>query len=424
MRYLRVTAFVAVLLVVASGCTLVQSANRFAAAPGTVSEPFWCSTTPGASLGVSDCQAFSAQLDLARFFAHAHFNASDATADGATSSSYVAGSGAAFHFTGPTSTFDPTLPDTLLYDGTDPTAQVAGMEWNVVSDAAPDGFVGGNDVWSDEGGGVWRLRTWILRPFQNEQDVFADTHPCLDSSGPIYDVSDPCYTSTHPNRLEILVSNDDGYNAAGLDAAVQALIARPDVHVTVSAPATNQSGSGGKTTPGGVTADARQTLSGYPAQAVNGFPADAVLYALNTMHVNPDLLVSGINDGQNIGPLIPISGTIGAARVGGRDSIPAVAVSQGFGSPPDFPSGVTALLDWIDEFLLGRAGPPLFQSVVNINVPTCTAGAIRGTVEVPAATALNGRPINPSNCLSTATNPVDDVDGFLNGYVTVSSIGT
>ena len=312
MRNLRVVAFAVVLLVGASGCTLLQSANRFAAAPGAVSEPFWCSTAAGAPLGVSNCQTLSAQLDLALVFAHAHFHASDATADEAIGSAYVAGAGAAFRFTGPTSTFDPTLPDTLLYDGTDPDAQVAGMEWNIVSDDAPAGFVGDNDVWSDLGAGVWRLRTWILRPFQNEKNVFAETHPCLDGSEPIYDVSDPCYTATHPNQLQILVTNDDGYNAAGIDAVVQALVARPKVHVTVVAPATNQSGAGGNTTPGGVTADPGQTLSGYAATAVNGFPADSVLYALNTMHLNPDLLVSGINFGQNIGPFIPLSGTIGA----------------------------------------------------------------------------------------------------------------
>src|SRR4029077_8516548 len=125
-------------------------------------------------------------------------------------------------------------------------------------------------------------------------------------------------------------SNDDGYNAAGIDAVVEALDALPSVHVTVVAPATNQSGAGGKTTPGGVTADPRHTLSGYAATAVNGFPADSVLYALNTMHLNPDLLVSGINCSRNLGPLISVPGTVGAARVGGRASIPAVAVSQGF----------------------------------------------------------------------------------------------
>jgi 5'-nucleotidase len=389
-----------------------------------VSEPFWCDPQGGTPLGVSDCQTLSAQLDLALIGARAHFTASSATADGAVGSPYVAGAGAAFRFGAPTSTFDPTHPDTLLYDSADPDAQVAGMEWNVVSEATPQGFVGDNDVWSDQGDGTWRLRAWLLRPFQNQLDVFADTHPCLGKVEAIYDVSDACYTSTNPNPLQILVSNDDGYGAAGIDAVVEALRVRPNVHVTVVAPATNQSGAGGKTTPGGVTADPRQTASGYPAQAVNGFPADSVLYALNTMHLNPDLVVSGINEGQNIGPFIPISGTIGAARVGGRDSIPAVAVSQGFGSPLDYPSGVTALLEWFDQFLLGRAGPARFQSVVNINVPTCTTGSIRGTVEVPAATALNGRPINPSNCLSTVTDPVDDVDGFINGFVTVSSIGT
>ena len=164
----------------------------------------------------------------------------------------------------------------------------------------------------------------------------ASTAPNRSTTSPIL-----CYTSTHPNKLQILVSNDDGYDAAGIDAVVQALVARPNVHVTVAAPATNQSGAGGNTTPGGVTADPGQTLSGYAATAVNGFPADSVLYALNTMHLNPDLLVSGINFGQNIGPFIPLSGTVGAARVGGRASIPAVAVSQGFGSPPDYPTAAS-----------------------------------------------------------------------------------
>ena len=144
--------------------------------------------------------------------------------EGAVGSAYVTGAGAAFRFRVPTTTFDPTHPDTLLYDGTGPNAQVAGLEWNVASEAAPDGFVGDNDVWSDKGGGVWRLRAWMLRPFQNEVDVFAETHPCLGSSGPIYDVSHACYTSTHPNPLQVLVSNDDGYGAAGIDAVVKALV--------------------------------------------------------------------------------------------------------------------------------------------------------------------------------------------------------
>jgi hypothetical protein len=81
---------------------------------------------------------------------------------------------------------------------------------------------------------------------------------------------------------------------------------------------------------------------------------------------------------------------------------------------------------WVHDFLLGRAGPPLFQYVVNINVPTCTAGSVRGAVSVPVATTLDsGNPVTtPSNCTSTLTNPVDDIQGFVNGFVTLSSIGT
>ena len=144
------------------------------------------------------------------------------------------------------------------------------------------------------------------------------------------------------------------------------------------------------------------------------------------MHVSPDLLVSGINDGQNLGPIIPVSGTVGAARVGGRDDIPSVALSQGLGSPPDFDAGVLALIDWVDDFLLGRAGPALFQSVVNINIPTCPTGSVRGTLFLPVAVDISsGNPITaPSDCESTLVNPVDDIAGFLNGFVTVSSIGT
>ena len=62
-------------------------------------------------------------------------------------------------------------------------------------------------------------------------------------------------------------------------------------------------------------------------------------------------------------------------------------------------------------------------TVTNINVPTCTTGAIRGVAVVPAATATNGRPLNPSNCLSTVTTLNDDIDAFTNGFISVSSIG-
>jgi 5'-nucleotidase len=222
--------------------------------------------------------------------------------------------------------------------------------------------------------------------------------------------------------MQILVTNDDGYNAPGIDAVVQGLLGVPGVEVTVVAPATNQSGTGGNTTPGGVTSTPATTLSGYPARSVNGFPADSVVHALTVLGENPDLVVSGINNGQNIGPVVPLSGTVGAARQAARSGIPAVAASAGFGNPPDWPSSTAAVLDWLEDYRLGRAGAP-FQEVANINVPTCTSGSIRGTAVVPTGTDFAGRPFNPSNCLSTVTTLVDDVDAFIHGFIALSDVG-
>lgn len=424
-RHVRVVVGAVVLALALSGCTLLDAANRWVASPDMSTEPFWCNPTPGTPLSASDCQVFSAELDIASLTAFAHDHAAQAIAGGATTTGYVAGSGAPFTFLAPRTTFDYRTPDTLIYDGTGAAAQVAALEWNVNSGAtAPDGFPGSNDVWTSVGGGVWQLRVWILRPFQNEVDVFADTHPCLGPDGGIYSLTDPCYASTHPDPLQILVSNDDGYSAPGIDAAVNAMLALPNVNVTVSAPGTDKSGTGGSTSPDPLTATLKTTASGHPAWAVAGFPADSVRYALNTLKVNPDLIVTGINNGQNLSlPVIGISGTVGAARTAARVSIPAVAVSQGLGTPDDFPSGAVALTNWVDRFLLGRAGPPLNETVVNVDVPTCGAtGSIRGTLVLPAATSFTGA-FGTSNCASTATGFTTDVQGFTNGYITETSIG-
>jgi 5'-nucleotidase len=417
----RTAALVVGLAALTSGCMFFPAAVRNAAfQPQPV--PWWCTSDAGADLGAADCQALSLQLDVALESAHANPRASDAVADGATSTPYIEGIGAGFELRGPTTTFDAAAPDTILYDAVDSDAQVVGLEWNITGTDSPAGFVGSNDVWTDSGSDVWTLRAWIVRPFENQPEVFAATHPCLAEAGAVYDLEAPCYTTSHPLPLEILVTNDDGYAAPGIDAVVEALRVLPGVNVTVVAPATDRSGTGDQTTPGGVTAFAAETESGHPAVAVNGFPADSVLHALRVLGENPDLVVSGINNGQNIGPVVDLSGTIGAARTGARNGIPALASSQGLGSPPDFPSGVDAVLDWVEAFRLGRAGPP-YQEVANVNIPTCTAGAIRGTVELPVATSLNGRPFNPSDCTSTVTALADDVDGFIHGFVTLSDVG-
>lgn len=232
-------------------------------------------------------------------------------------------------------------------------------------------------------------------------------------------------TTTAPaETLDILVSNDDGYQGEGLDAVVQALSELPDTTVTVSAPADDRTGTGGQTTDGELTATDEETLSGYPATAVQGFPADSVNYALdNVVEEPPDLVITGLNAGQNMGPLIDASGTVGAARAAVAAGIPALATSQGIDAdPPDYESGVTFILDWLEEnrdaLLAGEAD----VVVTNLNIPSCATGEVRGIVEVPPASDMAGREYNAADCTSTEEDPVDDVGAFNIGFASIGEI--
>ncbi len=231
-------------------------------------------------------------------------------------------------------------------------------------------------------------------------------------------------TALTVDTLDILVTNDDGYAAEGIDALVQGLLELPDVEVTVSAPAEDQSGSGDTTTPGPLVAGEAETASGYPALAVAGEPADSVLYALDEVFEEPpDLVVSGINKGQNAGPFVELSGTVGAALVASRAGIPAIAVSQVVGVPVDaeldYTSGVEAAVVWVTENR--DALEPDTGEIVNINVPTCLEGTIRGIVEVPLAASGEGG-LDPSDCTSTLENPANDIEALRNGYATYTVV--
>lgn len=241
-------------------------------------------------------------------------------------------------------------------------------------------------------------------------------------------VTEPVSPSTAaPEPFKILVTNDDGVGAEGIDALVNALIALDDVKVTVVAPAENQSGSGGKTTDGTLEVRDATTKSGYPAKAVVGFPADSIVWALDRGGIDfvPDLVVSGINEGQNYSfEIAPISGTVGAARAAAMRNVPSVAVSQGLGEPPDYPSSVAAVVAWIEEnradLEVRMPGDPT-PYFVSINVPTCAPGTtLRGVVEVPMG-SLDGSDYNASDCTSTVT-PDSDVTGFQNGYGVVTEL--
>ena len=131
-------------------------------------------------------------------------------------------------------------------------------------------------------------------------------------------------------EAQILLTNDDGIKSPGLWAAAGALSALGFVHV--AAPREQFSGAGRSLpiTSDGIIRVEEVAVNGkvWQVHAVGGTPAQAVLHAvLEIMPRKPDLVVSGINYGENLGTGITVSGTVGAALEAAALGIPALAVS-------------------------------------------------------------------------------------------------
>jgi 5'-nucleotidase len=124
--------------------------------------------------------------------------------------------------------------------------------------------------------------------------------------------------------MKILVSNDDGYLAPGIVALVEAL--KPIAEIIVVAPDSNRSGSSNSLTLDRPLSVSRAENGFY---FVNGTPSDCVHVALTGgLAFKPNLVVSGINQGQNMGDDTLYSGTVAAATEGFLFGIPAIAFSQ------------------------------------------------------------------------------------------------
>jgi 5'/3'-nucleotidase len=242
--------------------------------------------------------------------------------------------------------------------------------------------------------------------------------------------------------LRILVTNDDGVGAAGIAAVVDALQGLRNVEVRVVAPATNQSGTGASfsTTPLHVTP--ATTASGDAATAVAGFPADTVLYDVLAAHDDPDVVVSGINAGQNLGNITEVSGTVGAARTANRLGIPAIAVSQGFASTFDYSTAARLTTLILEAFRHRYEKGTAPAQTINVNVPSCQVGSVRGVRLLPlgqtsrvgsytvqsgsidngtfAPVVVNQNAISTSDCTSTLTRFTNDIEAFNNGFATAT----
>ena len=132
------------------------------------------------------------------------------------------------------------------------------------------------------------------------------------------------------SKYQILLTNDDGIKSPGLWAAAEALSELG--FVTVVAPRDQSSGMGRSLpiTSDGIIQEERLQIKGqdWPVYAVGGTPAQAVLHGiLEVMPQKPDMVVSGINYGSNLGTGITISGTVGAAMEAAALGFRALAVS-------------------------------------------------------------------------------------------------
>jgi len=173
--------------------------------------------------------------------------------------------------------------------------------------------------------------------------------------------------------MRILITNDDGIHAEGICALARRL--SREHQVVVVAPDSERSGAAHSIT---LTAPLRVRRASIPgtsdveAYKVNGAPADCVILGCRALHVKPDLILSGINHGYNLGVDVHYSGTVSAAMEGAMQGIPSMAVSmEGFTSL-DFSVPARIAEELIPQFM--QSGCMLF----NVNVPDLPYEKLKG----------------------------------------------
>jgi 5'-nucleotidase len=171
--------------------------------------------------------------------------------------------------------------------------------------------------------------------------------------------------------MQILISNDDGYFAPGLACLAQAVSAVADVMVV--APERNRSGASNS-----LTLDRplnlRRAQNGF--YYVNGTPTDCIHLAVTGMlPADPDMVISGINSGANMGDDTIYSGTVAAATEGFLLGIPSIAVSLA-GGEDHYETAARVVVDLVRRFEAKTHTQPW---LLNVNVPNIPYDELKGT---------------------------------------------
>ena len=171
--------------------------------------------------------------------------------------------------------------------------------------------------------------------------------------------------------MRILVSNDDGYQAPGLLRLVAALSELADI--TVVAPDRDRSGASNTLSHKNPHYVTRHDNGFY---SVEGTPTDCVYVAITgLLEQEPDMVVSGINNGPNMGDDVIYSGTVAAAMEGRFLGLPSIAISQASFHPEHFDTAARVAV-WLVRRLRERPLPP--DTILNVNVPDLPWGQLAG----------------------------------------------
>lgn len=202
----------------------------------------------------------------------------------------------------------------------------------------------------------------------------------------------------------ILITNDDGYEAIGLKALVEAL--KPLAKITVVAPATEKSACGHSLT---LTRPLKLICVDDDFYKLDdGTPTDCIFLSLNTLfndNFKPDLVISGINIGSNLGEDITYSGTASAAMEAVLHDIPAIAISQvcrdrcaDVKTTDDFELAKTSIVKIVTKILADEFPLPK-RKFLNINIPPIKPKDCKGFKITKTGHRLYG------NDISTHRNP-------------------
>jgi 5'-nucleotidase len=172
--------------------------------------------------------------------------------------------------------------------------------------------------------------------------------------------------SSRPNLFavaKILITNDDGIEAEGLISLEEHLQGLAEI-ITVAPDRERSAVSHGLT----LHSPLSLQKSENNRYVLNGTPADCVIYALHHLvDARPDLVISGINHGANLGDDIMYSGTVAAAREASHQGIPAVAISQAYDDKPiQFREGAEFAYSLVEMIL---SHPPQSTYFLNVNIP-------------------------------------------------------